>query len=171
MSASRQMPLLRQLLLLALVSLAAAGSYEEVLEEDAADVTVIEKNAAAFVRELEHSTGGKKLTQHQVHNEVYGHRLDHIREVEAGHDGQAKIAMMRSWVKMVAPVLGIGDTHSQEGPLHLVLDTASEILGIPHEAGTHAHVQAKEVIIGLRLFTEAIIDYYDKRGYDGKDEL
>ena len=165
------MPLLRQLLLLALVSLAAAGSYEEVLEEDAADVTVIEKNAAAFVRELEHSTGGKKLTQHQVHNEVYGHRLDHIREVEAGHDGQAKIAMMRSWVKMVAPVLGIGDTHSQEGPLHLVLDTASEILGIPHEAGTHAHVQAKEVIIGLRLFTEAIIDYYDKRGYDGKDEL
>ena len=56
------------------------------------------------------------MTQQQV-TDVYGKRLQHLREVEEGHDGHAKIEIMRAWVKQVAPILEVGEPHSREGPL------------------------------------------------------
>lgn len=158
------------ILLLALPFAHSSSSYSELLEEDAnSDMTVVEKNAAAFVRALEYRSGGEKMTRAQVQT-VFADMVAKIRD-EYLHHQQSRLKMIdyiRGWVPQVAALLEVRDG-KHAGPLHDVLDTASEILGIEHEDGTHPHNQAKEIMIGIQKFTEAIVEYYNKRGYDHED--
>lgn len=165
------------LLLLACYSPCVHGesSYKEMLDEEAdADLTTVQKNAAAFVRAIEHATGGRRLTRAEV-QKVYADKVAEIRD-DYLHHQQSRLKMIefiRAWTNQIAPLLHHAD-HPQKdkhvGPLHDVLDTASEILGIEHEDGLHPHNQAKEIMVGIQLFTEAIVEYYNKRGYDHEDK-
>lgn len=152
-----------------------SSSYKEMLEEEAdADMTTVQKNAAVFVRALEHATGGRRLTRAEVQR-VYADKVAEIRD-DYLHHQQSRLKMIeyiRGWTNQVAPLLH-DEEHPQKdkhvGPLHDVLDTASDILGIEHEDGLHPHHQAKDIMIGIQLFTEAIVEYYNRRGYDHEDK-
>ena len=154
------------LLMLPLAS--ASSTYEELIEEEKAELSILEKNAAEFVRSMERKIGGKRLPASIVQT-AYVNKIPHMKELEAEHDSMKHIDTIRGWVKQVAPVIGLEDVHAQDGPLHKVLDTASMILGISHEDDLHPHLKARDIIKDIRRFTEAIVAYYHKRG--NKEEL
>ena len=164
-------------LLLALrASSAAESSYKELFDEDNAGLTTLEKNARTFLRYVEHRNG-RKITEQEM-RKGYADRIALFRTLE-DETGINQIPAIREWVKAVAPAMtdveghhvgGIRyDTH---GPLHLVMEKASEFLGREHDPDEHPYRAAKEIVAGIRKFTEAIVKYFRhrERGFD-RDEL
>ena len=147
----------------------AASSYAELLEEDQLGLSTLEKNARAFLRFVE-SKAGRRLTQEEIRN-AYAEKVKMYFAIES-EEPLTQIEAIRHWVKAVAPGLSEGEyakADETHGPLHLVLNKASELLGREHDADSHPYKEAKEIIVSMRQFTEKIILYYRSR--NRKEEL
>ena len=108
---------------------------------------------------------------------AYAQRIETYRNLEQ-KVGPEQVQAIRDWVRAVAPILSedeIGGIHHNiHGPLHLVLKTASELLGRAEEHNDEAHAfqEAKKIIVEIRKFTQEIVKYYRSREREGtKDEL
>ena len=153
------MALLHALTTLLLLQTAhAKSSYAELIEEDIAGITVLEKNARTFLRQIEHRLE-RRLTQEEMRSR-YASRIDMLRKLEK-QPGKEQVNAIREWVKAVVPVMneiGIYSGRLEEhGPLHIVMHSANELLGREHAEEDHPYVVAKAIIPDIRRFTEAII--------------
>ena len=153
------MALLHALTALLLLQTAhAKSSYAELIEEDIAGITVLEKNARTFLRQIEHRLE-RRLTQEEMRSR-YASRIDMLRKLEK-QPGKEQVNAIREWVKAVVPVMneiGIYSGRLEEhGPLHIVMHSANELLGREHAEEDHPYVVAKAIIPDIRRFTEAII--------------
>lgn len=176
--ANRDMPrLLSRVLLLLLAlscssaSFAAKSSYAELIEEDRLGLSAVEKNARTFLRQIE-VRGGRPLTQEEM-RKAYANRVSTLRGLET-ESAMKQIEVIRQWVRQVGPVLSEADgrSHPVQGPLHLVLQTASDIVGHDRIDKEHPHREAKKIVVGMRRFTEAIVKYFNARASETlKEEL
>ena len=163
-------------LLLAAGVCAQKSSYAELFEEDRNELSTLEKNARTFLRWMEHR-GGRRITEEEMRKN-YASQIGVYRDLEKKVDeeaGQVQVEAIRHWVRAVAPALDEGaagspglryDTH---GPLHLVMQKASTLLGREHSDDAHPYRESKKIVAEMRRFTEAIVKYYRER--DNKQEL
>ena len=162
-----------RLLLLVLLAgpartLAAKSSYAELIEEELLGLSELEKNARTYLRKVEQRVG-RKLTRQEV-RKAYGEKIPVFDELDKSHDGKEKIQAIRDWVRSVAPTMSDGSVqYDAHGPMHLVLQSASKIIGRDHLDENHPHKEAKDIVLGIRDFTRAIIQYFDDR--EVKEEL
>ena len=156
----------------------AKSSYAELIEEDKLDLSIMEKNARTFLRFVEHR-GGRKITQDEM-RDSYAANVGQLRELEqkvTGDFGQEQVQAIRNWVKAVAPAIdeaaSPGLRYDTHGPLHLVLQKASSLLGREHNDVDHPYREAKKIVGDIRRFTEAIVKYFREREADeqAKQEL
>ena len=164
------------LVVLVVVSAAAQSSYEELLAEDQAGLTVLQKNARMFLRFVEQRKGAHtKLTEEQM-RDIFESRIKRYRDLEQ-EDGQVQVDAIRAWVRSVAPGFSEktldGMTNNMQGPLHLVMRKASEFLGRDHIDDDHPYLEAKKIVVGMRDFTQEIVSYYREREREltNKEEL
>ena len=161
------------LLVLALHGAAAKSSYAELLEEDQQGLTTLEKNARQFLRQVE-LRAQRALTREEIRT-AYSSRVVTLRELENA-DPQKQITVIREWVKNVGPIMREADHDSHamtdtHGPLHIVMQSASKLLGYDYTAEEHPYRMAKKLVPEMRRFTEAIIGYHRSREGLRKDEL
>lgn len=106
------------------------SSYAELFEEDQLGLTTMVKNARAFLRNQE-SRAGRRLTEDEM-RKAYASQIATYRALESSTEPQEQVQAIRNWVRAVAPVLAVeeidGIRYDIHGPLHLVLQKASEIL-------------------------------------------
>lgn len=164
---------IRTLLLLSAVALGASqSSYAELIQEDNLGLSTLEKNARAFLREIERR-GDRRLTQEEMRS-AYASRVDKLRALEK-ETGQPQVSAIRDWVKAVSPILN--DVHGPtarydvHGPLHKVLESASLMLGREYDSKNHPFKEAKVIVPEVRKFTEAIVRYWNSRKPEAKEEL
>ena len=158
------------LLLCFFVAAVRAGSYSEILEEDALGLSSLEKNAAHFLRALEHK-GGRPMTQDEM-RQTFATKIPELTEL-INAPGDKKLAAIREWVRGVAPIYYDDMGFSTHKPLHMVLEKACEILALePYKDGTeHPQIKAKEIVPQMRTFTRAVIHAFNRRNGNGKEEL
>ena len=150
---------------------ASKSSYAELIEEDQQGLSQLEKNARTFVRNVEHRIG-RKLTEEEMRN-GYASKIEVFRALEKKHDGKELVQAIRDWVRSVTPMMNQdsgGIKYDTHGPLHLVLQAASEIVGRDHADDNHPYREAKQIVVGMREFTQEIVKYYRHRERS-KDEL
>ena len=153
-------------------TLAAKSSYAELIEEEEQGLSELEKNARSYLRKVEHRAG-RKLTRQEV-RKAYADKIKVFDDLDKSHDAKEKVQAVRDWVRSVAPIMSSGDDvvgtkFDSFGPMHLVLQAASKIVGRDHVDENHPYKEAKEIIVGIRDFTRAIIQYFNDR--EIKDEL
>ena len=151
------------------VAFAAAGSYDEILKEDALGLSPLKKSAAEFLRALEHKRGAP-FSREEL-RKIFASKVPELTALQS-ESGPVQIKAIREWVISVAPVLHAdANEFSDHLPLNKVLEKACGILGVEayQDGVEHPHRKAKELVGKMREFTQAVIEAFNRR--NEKQEL